>query len=120
MYYLVEYYELFAYAFAILLLSFIFLFLCYLIVLNNPYSEKNSGYECGYNPFSDARNPVHVKFYLISIIFIIFDVEVVFFFPWSICMEELMFFGFYTITVFLLILLVGFLYEWKKGAIDWE
>lgn len=92
MYFLTEYYEYYFYGVLILAISFIILLLCYIITFKNPYTEKNYGYECGFDPFSDARNPFHVKFYLISIIFIIFDVEVAFFFPWAISIKELMFF----------------------------
>nr|NP_066535.1 NADH dehydrogenase subunit 3 [Naegleria gruberi]AAG17813.1 NADH dehydrogenase subunit 3 [Naegleria gruberi] len=120
MYFLTEYYEYYFYGVLILAISFIILLLCYIITFKNPYTEKNYGYECGFDPFSDARNPFHVKFYLISIIFIIFDVEVAFFFPWAISIKELMFFGYYTMYLFIFILLVGFVYEWKKGALEWE
>lgn len=114
------YYELFFYCFCIFCISLIILILCYLITLSNPYGEKNNGYECGFNPFADSANPMHIKFYLISILFIISDIEVVFFFPWAICLKELMFFAFYAIYPFLIILLVGFIYEWKKGVMEWE
>ena len=102
------------------LFFFIILLLCYIITIKNPYNEKNSGYECGFDPFTDAREPFYVKFYLISILFIIFDVEVVFFFPWAISFKQLFFFGYYIMYIFIIILLIGFVYEWKKGSLDWD
>lgn len=115
-----EYSTFFVYFFLLFGISCIILGLCYLITIKNSYSEKNSGYECGFDPFTDAREPFYVKFYLISILFIIFDVEVIFFFPWAICFKQLFFFGYYIIYIFILILLIGFIYEWKKGSLDWD
>lgn len=86
----------------------------------NPDVEKLSGYECGFEAFSDARNKFDVRFYLVAILFIIFDLEVAFLFPWAISLKEIGFFGFWSMIVFLGILTVGFIYEWKKGALDWE
>jgi NADH:ubiquinone oxidoreductase subunit 3 (subunit A) len=119
-YYLNEYYDFFFYFFVIFGISLLILGLCYVITIKNPYTEKNTGYECGFDPFSDAREPFYVKFYLISILFIIFDVEVVFFFPWAISFKQLFFFGYYIMYIFILILLIGFAYEWKKGSLDWD
>ena len=82
--------------------------------------EKISSYECGFDAFSDAREPFDIKFYLIAILFIIFDVEVLFFFPWIFCMRETFLLGFYVILFFMFILMIGFAYEWKKGCMDWE
>ena len=82
--------------------------------------EKLSPYECGFEPFEDARNTFDIRFYLVAILFIIFDLEVSFLFPWSLVLGEINFFGFWTMIFFLLILTLGFVYEWKKGALDWE
>lgn len=82
--------------------------------------EKISGYECGFEAFSDAREPFDIKFYLIAILFIIFDVEVLFFFPFVLSMNILFIEGFYMMIVFMLILMIGFAYEWRKGCMDWE
>lgn len=82
--------------------------------------DKVSGYECGFDAFSDARDPFDVKFYLIGILFIIFDVELVFFFPYIMSIREIGFFGLYFFIYFLIILVVGFLYEWKKGCMNWD
>jgi NADH-quinone oxidoreductase subunit A len=85
-----------------------------------PDSEKLSPYECGFEPFDDARSKFDVRFYLVSILFIIFDLEVAFLFPWAVSLGKIGLFGFWSMMVFLLILTVGFIYEWKKGALEWE
>lgn len=104
---------------AFTLASIIFL-LSYLIVTKNYDIEKVSAYECGFDPFEDIRNKFDVRFYLVSILFIIFDLEIVFLFPWSVSLGQIGVFGFWTMVIFLVILTVGFAYEWKKGALDWE
>ena len=86
----------------------------------NPDPEKNSAYECGFDAFTDARNKFDVRFYLVTLLFIIFDLEIAFLFPWAITLKEIGLFGFWSMMVFLAILTVGFVYEWKKGALDWE
>ena len=91
---------------------------------SSPDSEKLSAYECGFNAFDDARMKFDVRFYLVSILFIIFDLEVAFLFPWAVSIFDLsragMIFGFWSMMVFLGVLTVGFIYEWKKGALEWE
>lgn len=87
---------------------------------NSAYPEKLSAYECGFDPFDDARSRFDIRFYLVSILFIIFDLEVTFSFPWAVSLNKIGLFGFWSMIVFLLILTIGFLYEWKKGALDWE
>ena len=91
-----------------------------LIAVRNPDPEKLSAYECGFNAFDDARMKFDVRFYLVSILFIIFDLEVAFLFPWAVSLKEIGVLGFWSMMVFLSILVVGFAYEWKKGALDWE
>ena len=86
----------------------------------NPDSEKNSAYECGFEPFTDARNKFDVRFYLVCLLFIIFDLEIAFLFPWAISLGEIGMFGFWSMIVFLGVLTVGFIYEWKKGALEWD
>ena len=86
----------------------------------NPDSEKLSAYECGFEPFTDARHKFDVRFYLVCLLFIIFDLEIAFLFPWAISLGEIGMFGFWSMVSFLGILTVGFIYEWKKGALDWE
>ena len=87
---------------------------------SSPDSEKLSAYECGFEAFDDARSKFDVKFYLVSILFIIFDLEIAFLFPWAISLGEIGLYGFCSMMLFLFILTVGFIYEWKKGALDWE
>jgi len=82
--------------------------------------DKVSGYECGFDAFSDARDPFDVKFYLIGILFIIFDVELFFFFPFIMSIKEINLYGFYFFIYFLIVLVIGFLYEWKKGCMNWD
>ena len=86
----------------------------------NPYPEKVSAYECGFEPFEDARRRFDVRFYLVAILFIIFDLEVAFLFPWAVSLSEIGLFGFLSMLGFLGVLTVGFVYEWSKGALDWE
>ncbi len=85
-----------------------------------PDAEKLSAYECGFEAFEDARSKFDVRFYLVSILFIIFDLEVAFLFPWAIALGDIGMFGFWSMMVFLGILTIGFIYEWKKGALEWE
>lgn len=91
-----------------------------LVGKSRPDSEKLSAYECGFPPFADARSKFDVRFYLVAILFIIFDLEVAFLFPWAVSLGALGAFGFWSMVVFLSVLTVGFIYEWKKGALDWE
>ena len=103
-----------------LFLSIGFIFLNFALAPNNPDPEKLSAYECGFEPFNDSRMEFDVRFYLVAILFIIFDLEIAFLFPWAISLGKIGIFGFVSMMIFLLILTVGFIYEWKKGALDWE
>jgi NADH-quinone oxidoreductase subunit A len=85
-----------------------------------PYPEKTSPYECGFEPFEQARLPFDVKFYLVAILFIIFDLETAFLFPWAVVLHKLGWFGIGAMAIFLGLLIIGFIYEWKKGALEWE
>ena len=85
-----------------------------------PDAEKLSAYECGFEAFTDARNKFDVRFYLVCLLFIIFDLEIAFLFPWAIALGEIGVFGFWSMMVFLGVLTVGFVYEWKKGGLEWE
>jgi NADH-quinone oxidoreductase subunit A len=91
-----------------------------LLAYKNPDPEKLSAYECGFNAFDDARMKFDVRFYLVSILFIIFDLEVAFLFPWAISLGKIGLFGFWSMMVFLGVLTVGFIYEWRKGALEWD
>jgi NADH-quinone oxidoreductase subunit A len=94
--------------------------LSFVLAKQKPDAEKLSAYECGFNPFSDARRKFDVRFYLVSILFIIFDLEIAFLFPWAVSLGHIGLFGFWSMMVFLAVLTVGFIYEWKKGALEWE
>jgi len=87
---------------------------------HRPDPEKNSPYECGFEAFEDARMKFDVRYYLIAILFILFDLEIAFLFPWAVVLPDIGFEGFVAMMIFLLILIVGFVYEWKKGALEWE
>src|SRR5688572_26459210 len=91
-----------------------------LLGVPRPDSEKLSPYECGFEAFEDARMKFDVRYYLIAILFILFDLEIAFLFPWAIVLQEIGFFGFMAMMLFLAILVVGFIYEWMKGALEWE
>tara|TARA_B100000809_G_C14931733_1_gene457154 strand:+ start:84 stop:503 length:420 start_codon:yes stop_codon:yes gene_type:complete len=101
-------------------LSCVFIILNYMLSPKNPDPEKLSAYECGFEPFNDSRMEFDVRFYLVAILFIIFDLEIAFLFPWAISLGNIGFLGFISMMIFLFILTVGFVYEWKKGALDWE
>ena len=103
-----------------LILSAGFILINFLISPNNPDPEKLSAYECGFEPFNDSRMEFDVRFYLVAILFIIFDLEIAFLFPWAISLGAIGIFGFVSMMIFLFILTIGFIYEWKKGALDWE
>lgn len=91
-----------------------------LLRVHHPDPEKLSPYECGFEAFEDARMRFDVRYYLVAILFIIFDLEIAFLFPWAIALEEIGTFGFVAMVIFLGILVVGFIYEWKKGALEWD
>ncbi|MEQ8235017.1 MAG: NADH-quinone oxidoreductase subunit A [Gammaproteobacteria bacterium] len=88
--------------------------------VHRPDSEKSSPYECGFEAFEDARMKFDVRYYLVAILFIIFDLEIAFFFPWAVVLDEIGTYGFWAMMIFLGILVVGFIYEWRKGALEWE
>ena len=117
------------YLVAILFIIFLIIALglsCAFVVINfilspkKPDPEKLSAYECGFEPFEDSRMEFDVRFYLVAILFIIFDLEIAFLFPWAISLGQIGLFGFISMMIFLFILTIGFIYEWKKGALDWE
>ncbi|EMH80225.1 NADH:ubiquinone oxidoreductase subunit 3 (chain A) [alpha proteobacterium HIMB114] len=101
-------------------LGFAFIIVNFLFSPSNPDPEKLSAYECGFEAFDDARMKFDVRFYLVAILFIIFDLEVAFLFPWAVSLGNIGLLGFWSMMFFLFILTVGFIYEWKKGALDWE
>ena len=101
-------------------LSVSFIVINFILSPKKPDPEKLSAYECGFEPFDDSRMEFDVRFYLVAILFIIFDLEIAFLFPWAISLGSIGLLGFCSMMIFLFILTVGFIYEWKKGALDWE
>jgi NADH-quinone oxidoreductase subunit A len=103
-----------------LVIGLVLLIAPFLVAYRQPDPEKLSAYECGFNAFDDARMKFDVRFYLVAILFIIFDLEVSFLFPWAVAFGQLGAFGFWSMMVFLAVLTIGFIYEWKKGALEWD
>ena len=118
--FLTDYLSIIIFLFIALALSIGFILVNFALSPKNPDPEKLSAYECGFSAFSDSRIKFDVKFYLVAILFIIFDLEIAFLFPWAISLGNIGLLGFYSMMIFLLILTVGFIYEWKKGALEWE
>jgi len=118
--FLKDYLSIIIFLFIALGLSVGFIVVNYLFSPKNPDPEKLSAYECGFEPFSDSRIEFDVRFYLVAILFIIFDLEIAFLFPWAISLGKIGALGFWSMMLFLFILTVGFIYEWKKGALDWD
>jgi NADH:ubiquinone oxidoreductase subunit 3 (subunit A) len=117
---MIEYLGIFIYFIIAFALACIILGLAFIFATRKADPEKISAYECGFDPFDDARSRFDIQFYLVSILFIIFDLEVTFLFPWALTLNRISYFGFWSMMVFLIILTIGFVYEWKKGALDWS
>jgi NADH-quinone oxidoreductase subunit A len=92
----------------------------WLVIGHSKDDVKNKAYECGFDSFEEPRNSINIRYYLVAILFIIFDIEIAFFFPWALALKEISMFGFYSMIAFLAVLTVGFVYEWKKGALQWS
>lgn len=118
--YIDEFSTLLIFATVSLFLSVLLFILSFLLSVSSADVEKVSAYECGFNPFEDARSQFDVRFYLVAILFIIFDLEISFLFPWALVLKTIGSFGFWSMVLFLFILTVGFVYEWQKGALEWE
>ena len=118
--FLKDYLSILIFIFVALVISVGFIVLNYLFSPKNPDSEKLSAYECGFEAFNDSRMEFDVRFYLVAILFIIFDLEIAFLFPWAISLGSIGALGFWSMMIFLFVLTVGFIYEWKKGALDWD
>ena len=118
--FLSEYLSIIIFVFISLSLSIGFVFINFLFSPKNPDPEKLSAYECGFEAFSDSRIQFDVRFYLVAILFIIFDLEIAFLFPWAISLSSIGLLGFYSMMIFLFTLTIGFIYEWKKGALEWD
>ena len=118
--FLEDYFSIVLFLLIALVLSCGFILLNFVLSPSRPDPEKLSPYECGFEPFNDSRMEFDVRFYLVAILFIIFDLEIAFLFPWAISLGKIGIFGFVSMMIFLAILTIGFIYEWKKGALDWE
>ena len=117
---MIEFVGIFIYFLFALALSLLLVGVSFLFATRKSDPEKISAYECGFDPFDDARSRFDIQFYLVAILFIIFDLEVTFLFPWALVLNKVGVFGFWSMMVFLFVLTVGFIYEWKKGALDWN
>tara|TARA_Y100000590_G_scaffold433298_1_gene550224 strand:- start:217 stop:585 length:369 start_codon:yes stop_codon:yes gene_type:complete len=118
--FLKEYLSIIIFVLVALGLSIGFILLNFLLSPKNPDPEKLSAYECGFEAFGDSRMKFDIRFYLVAILFIIFDLEIAFLFPWAISLGNIGTLGFWSMMIFLFILTIGFIYEWKKGALDWD
>tara|TARA_Y100000590_G_C15162611_1_gene804152 strand:+ start:143 stop:511 length:369 start_codon:yes stop_codon:yes gene_type:complete len=118
--FLAEYLSIIIFFFITIILSIGFVVINFIFSPKNPDPEKLSAYECGFDAFNDSRMEFDIRFYLVAILFIIFDLEIAFLFPWAISLGNLGALGFWSMMIFLLVLTVGFIYEWKKGALDWD
>ena len=118
--FLTDYLSIIIFLFLALILSVGFILINFISSPNNPDPEKLSAYECGFDAFDDSRMEFDVRYYLVAILFIIFDLEIAFLFPWAITLGMIGIFGFWSMMLFLAILTIGFIYEWKKGALEWE
>ena len=118
--FLKDYLSIIIFLFVALTLSIAFIVLNFFFSPKNPDPEKLSAYECGFEAFGDSRMEFDVRFYLVAILFIIFDLEIAFLFPWAISLGNIGSLGFWSMMIFLFVLTIGFVYEWKKGALDWD
>ena len=118
--YLAQYMPILIFLAIAIALALIIIVASLVVTPQHPDREKLSSYECGFEPFEDARGRFDVRFYLVAILFIIFDLEVAFLFPWAVSLGNIGLFGFWSMIVFLIVLTVGFVYEWRKGALEWE
>jgi len=117
---LVEYLPILLFLIISIIFSIATLSLSFILSPKNPSDEKLSPYECGFEPFDDARTKFDIRFYLVALLFIIFDLEIIFLFPWAVSLKDIGIFGYASMMIFLIILTVGFIYEWKNGALEWE
>ena len=118
--FLSDYFSIILFLLVAVIISFGFVLANFLVAPSNPDPEKLSAYECGFEAFDDSRMEFDVRFYLVAILFIIFDLEIAFLFPWAISLGNIGALGFWSMMIFLSVLAIGFIYEWKKGALEWE
>ena len=117
---LLEYLPIFIFLVFALIFAGIMLGIGFTFGPHNPDAEKNSPYECGFEAFEDSRMKFDIRYYLVAILFIIFDLEIAFLFPWAIVIHDVGIYGLISMAIFLFILIIGFIYEWKKGALEWD
>jgi NADH-quinone oxidoreductase subunit A len=117
---LMHYFPILVFMGVALVIGIIALLMGIILGAHHPTSAKRSPYECGFDPFGDARLPFDIRYYLVAILFILFDLETAFLFPWAISLRHIGAIGFWGMMIFLMVLVVGFIYEWKKGALEWE
>ena len=117
---LLEYLPIFIFLVFALIFAGIMLGIGFTFGPHNPDAEKNSPYECGFEAFEDSRMKFDIRYYLVAILFIIFDLEIAFLFPWAIVIHDIGIYGLISMAIFLFILIIGFIYEWKKGALEWD
>lgn len=113
-------YALFVYLILAIIISYVAFDISYLFGIRADDSNKLSAYECGFTPFEDARNTFEIHFYLVAILFLMFDLEISFLYPWAISLSAISFVGYFAMVIFLILLTLGFIYEYKKGALEWE
>lgn len=115
-----QYWYIFIFFFGAFFISTLLIFISYFLVYQEVDNEKISAYECGFQPFSDTRGKFNVRYYLIAILFMIFDLEIMYLFPWAVSVNITGFAGIWIILLFLIVLTIGFVYEWQKGALEWD
>lgn len=115
-----EYFNILIFSFISLLIVFILLFLSFIVSPKKINVEKTSAYECGFEPFDEAKKSFDIQFYIVGVLFLIFDLEVAFLFPWAISLSNIGLFGFWSMIFFFFLINLGFVYEWQKGALDWS
>ena len=118
--FLTDLYALFVYLILAIIISYVAFGISYLFGIRADDSNKLSAYECGFTPFEDARNTFEIHFYLVAILFLMFDLEISFLYPWAISLSAISFVGYFAMVIFLILLTLGFIYEYKKGALEWE
>lgn len=118
--FLTDLYALFVYLICAIVISYVAFLISYIFGIRADDSNKLSAYECGFTPFDDARDTFEIHFYLVAILFLMFDLEISFLFPWAVSLSALSFIGYITMVIFFIILTLGFIYEYKKGALEWE
>lgn len=115
-----EYFSLMIFAFISILIVFILLLVSYIVSPKNINVEKLSAYECGFEPFDESRKSFDIQFYIVGVLFLIFDIEIAFLFPWAVSLSSIGLFGFWTMMTFYFLINIGFIYEWQRGALDWS